>query len=145
MLELHQVKHHFAFWGLFHNIEVFPFKGDWDSPVGLYDGEKFLSDLIKQDNNVILVETYGFKIPFNSFMEVTAKPDFSLMDLLLASSNVLIHSDEEYKIAKLAKSKFWKYGYFFDKASDKLHYYILSDKPSIMTCFGVFIDPNNPF
>lgn len=145
MMKLNRVKHNFAFWGFFHEIEVFPFTGDWNSPVALYDGEKFVSDLSKQKNNVILVETFGFEIPFDSFTEITSKPDFSLLDLLLASSNILIHSDEEYKIAKIAKSKFLKYGYFYNNISNSLHYYILSNKPNIITTFGVFIDPNNPF
>lgn len=144
-MKLNRVKHNFALGGLFHRIEVFPFTGDWNFPVALYDGKKFVSDLSKKENDLILVEKFGFEIPIGAFMNLIKDSDFSIYDLLLVSSNILIHSDDEYKIAKIAKVKFLKYGYFYNSKSNNLHYYILSNIPNILFQTEVFIDPNNPF
>ena len=144
-MKLIRVKHHFSFWGLIHKIEILPFTGAWDYSVALSQDEEIVSELSKLENNMILLEKYGFEIPINIFMNLLENPELSIMDLLLASSNILIHSDDEYKIAKIAKKRFFKYGHFFNPKSKQLYYYILSDKPNILTDVGVFIDPNNPF
>lgn len=144
-MKLNRVKHHFALGGLIHRIEVFPFTGDWNYPVALYDGNTYISELQKLDNNCILVEKFGFEIPFENFVRVTEDPNFSLWDLFLASTNILIHSYDEYEIAKFAKSNLKKYGYFYNSYAKKLHYYILKNKPRTICNSYFMIDPNNPF
>ena len=145
MMKLIRINHYFSFWGLIHKTEILPFTGAWDYSVALSQDEKIVSELSKLENNMILLEKYGFEIPLNIFMNLLKNPELSIMDLLLASSNILIHSDDEYKIAKIAKKRNVKYGYFFNHKSQLYYYYILSDKPNILTDIGVFIDPNNPF
>ena len=145
MMKLIRINHYFSFFGLIHKTEILPFTGAWDFSVALSQDEEIVSEVRKMENNMILVEKYGFKIPIDIFMNLLKNPELSVMDLLLASSNILIHSEDEYSIAKMAKKIFFKYGYFFNTDSKKLYYYILSDKPNIFTDIGVFIDPNNPF
>ena len=139
------VRHHFFLWFLIDKPELLPFENNWDVPIVLVDESgKILSDISKHDNT-IHIEKYGLEVDFEKFMSVLNVQNSSLMDLVNLSKNVILKSDDEYSIAKFAKTHKLIYGYVFNPTIKNLSYFIVERTYAFSIDSGVFIDPNNPF
>lgn len=139
------IRHHFFLWFLIDKPELLPFEDNWDVPIVLVnDSGKILSDISKHDN-MIHVEKYGLEIAFETFMNILTVPNSSIVDLINHSQNLRLHSDDEYSVAKFAKTHKLVYGHVFDPTTNNLFYYIVNRTYPFSIDRGVFIDPNNPF
>ena len=105
---------------------------------------RILSDITKH-GNIIHVEKYGLEIDFKTFMNILNVPNSSIADLVNHSQNLILHSDDEYSVAKFAKTHNLVYGYVFNPTTNNLFYYVVNRTYPFQFDRGVFIDPNNPF
>ena len=90
-------------------------------------------------------QKYGLEIDFKTFMNILNVPNSSIADLVNHSQNLILHSDDEYSVAKFAKTHNLVYGYVFNPTTNNLFYYVVNRTYPFQFDRGVFIDPNNPF
>ena len=139
------VRHHFFLWFLIDKPELLPFEGNWNTLIVLAnESGRILSDITKH-GNIIHVEKYGLEIDFKTFMNILNVPNSSIADLVNHSQNLILHSDDEYSVAKFAKTHNLVYGYVFNPTTNNLFYYVVNRTYTFQFDRGVFIDPNNPF
>ena len=120
------VRHHFFLWFLIDKPELLPFEGDWNTLIVLAnESGRILSDITKH-GNIIHVEKYGLEIDFKTFMNILNVPNSSIADLVNHSQNLILHSDDEYSVAKFAKTHNLVYGYVFNPTTNNLFYYVVN-------------------
>ena len=120
------VRHHFFLWFLIDKPELLPFEGNWNTLIVLAnESGRILSDITKH-GNIIHVEKYGLEIDFKTFMNILNVPNSSIADLVNHSQNLILHSDDEYSVAKFAKTHNLVYGYVFNPTTNNLFYYVVN-------------------